>query len=127
MKNEIVLKTLMGYFLEHNIHRADVADSIGVSRAHFYSIMKGRYTLTKSVAVKLSKRYGFSEEWLTTGEGNVFSSDNDNNYEPDISSLINKIKQQEYEIKELKKSLEKYTNELMELYKKYGLTASKVN
>lgn len=70
---ERICKKIKDYFAENGMKQSEIADALGVTQSAVSNQLKGRPFGINS-AKKWSKLFGFNINWLTTGEGSMFSA-----------------------------------------------------
>lgn len=85
-----------------------LAQAIGCSTSMITEIYKGRSNVGVSVLQNVVRTYNVSATWLLTGEGDMFTTDGVTNNEgdPTVLHLIDKIAEQAKEIGRLEQALE---------------------
>ncbi len=69
---------------ELNISQTEFAASIGMTKSNVSKLVKGSINLTDSNIKLLCIQYDINEQWLRTGEGEMFDTSNEN----DIDYLV---------------------------------------
>lgn len=70
---ENICQKIKDYFAENGMKQSEIADALGVTQSAVSNQLKGRPFGINS-AKKWSKLFGFNINWLTTGEGSMFSA-----------------------------------------------------
>lgn len=60
------------YVQEHGIKQKHLAEVCGVNPGTMSSILSGRYTISREVALRLVEKFGFDIHFLMTGQGSLF-------------------------------------------------------
>lgn len=60
------------YASEHGIKQKHLAEVCGVNPGTMSSILSGRYTISREVALRLVEKFGFDMNFLMTGQGSLF-------------------------------------------------------
>ena len=66
----------------------EIADKLGIKRNSFANYEIGRNTPLDTIIKSICREYHVREDWLRTGEGNMFSSDDRENQ---IATAINSL------------------------------------
>lgn len=68
---------------EQHIKQKDLASAIKVTESYVSNMLKGkRCNISESLALLIEQAYGYSAQWVLTGEGNCYISKSD---APDLS------------------------------------------
>lgn len=60
------------YFDKNGILRKDVCEATGVASGTLSNVLAGRFGISKKLAHRLAKEYGFDVAFLLSGEGSLF-------------------------------------------------------
>ena len=89
------LEKLKDYFYSIGIRQDVLSKELGVSQPYISQLINGKKEVGKKVANKLSKKFGLSQYWLLTGEGEMLRDQSttniarDNTYEDNASENNN--------------------------------------
>lgn len=70
------MKELNYLIMKLNIQKKDFAKEIGTSPGHLTKLLKGEGNLTMEQIEKIAKVYQVNLNWLITGKGEMFNSEN---------------------------------------------------
>jgi len=104
---------LKEYLKSKKITIPKVAEMIDSHPVFLYAVLSGRKAIGRTVAMKLSDVFGFSTTWLLTGEGNMFKEDKVEKLT--LSSMFERVKQQDFEIARLKQEIYNLSNTVQRL------------
>lgn len=99
---------LKEYFKSKNISVPEVAEMIDSHPVFLYAVLGGRKAIGRTVAMKLSDVFGFNLTWLLTGEGEMFKEEVSEKMT--LSSMFERIKQQDFEIARLRQEITNLSN-----------------
>lgn len=63
---------IRAYIEEHGIKQRHLAEICSVNPGTMSSILSGRYTISREVALRLVEKFGFDMHFLMTGQGSLF-------------------------------------------------------
>ena len=69
-------RLLKEFFKENGITQQDAADRLGILQTNVSALLLGKRNFGRKMAEKWSKAYGIRVNWLLTGEGTMFDTDN---------------------------------------------------
>lgn len=75
------LKKLKDYFYSIGIKQDVLSKELGVSQPYISQLINGKKEVGKKVANKLSEKFGLSQYWLLTGEGEMLRDQSTTNIE----------------------------------------------
>lgn len=60
---------------ELNLTQGEFAKPLGINQSHISSIEKGDGKPSRTLLILISYHYSISQDWLFTGQGNIFQTD----------------------------------------------------
>ena len=88
-------KMLREFFETKGITQEQLAEKLGVDKAHVNKLISGKKQFGKQSARKWSDLFGLSYSWLLTGEGKMEASSTEKN--PDVPYYLYKDLMERYE------------------------------
>ncbi|MCL2035995.1 MAG: helix-turn-helix domain-containing protein [Oscillospiraceae bacterium] len=74
------------------------ASRIAVSTSYVTGMERGNKKISERTIRQLSREFGINEHWLVTGEGEMYSGDDDDSYQAELVSLFRSLHPQCQEV-----------------------------
>jgi transcriptional regulator with XRE-family HTH domain len=79
-------RLLREFLSSQKLTQQEVADTLGIKQTNVSALLRGERNFGKKMAEKWSKAYGIRVNWLLTGEGTMFDTDNTSELVTDTST-----------------------------------------